>query len=584
MIRGIYGAVRDPNWGTVEPRFTSYDVVQGRRGFRIRFTAEHDRGEIGFTWRGEIDAEPNRVRFLMDGEATGTFLANRIGLCVLHPDSMAGAPVSVMTPYGTLRGHFPELIAPVSIFTNIRAIHHPVGTAGRLRLSFAGDLFEMEDQRNWTDASFKTFSTPLSLPVPRLIETTTAIRQEVVATIEARTRPAARHRDSPPPDIDFERVGAGPLPAVGTLSSDLVGRLAQSSIDRVRALGLSHIRVVTDPADGSSDLACQLAEAKALGLPIELDLSTDVDGDGVEETLQAVQAAGIDVARLLVFDRRSYVTTRRQVAVVREVAGRTGIRGLIGGGSRADFAQFNQADVPIEMLDAIAFRVTPQIHATDDESVMETLSGQAAAVRSARAMAGDRPIIVGPVTLRQLFNPVAADPADAVAPANETADPRQATLFGAAWTLGSIATLAASGASAITIHRTIGHGGILPGPEGRTSTVVRPLYHVLADLTCPVAPTRMTVGFAPGTVALGLAWAGNLRLLIANITDDRRDISVRLPAGGETRVRSLDDRSVQIATADPERFRAKMEPLRDSPILGLTLRPWSIATVERIIA
>ena len=29
-----------------------------------------------------------------------------------------------------------------------------------------GDVFEMEDQRNWTDASFKTYCTPLRQPFP----------------------------------------------------------------------------------------------------------------------------------------------------------------------------------------------------------------------------------------------------------------------------------------------------------------------------------------------------------------------------------------------------------------------------------
>ena len=29
-----------------------------------------------------------------------------------------------------------------------------------------GDTFEMEDQRNWTDASYKTYVRPLALPWP----------------------------------------------------------------------------------------------------------------------------------------------------------------------------------------------------------------------------------------------------------------------------------------------------------------------------------------------------------------------------------------------------------------------------------
>ena len=32
-----------------------------------------------------------------------------------------------------------------------------------------GDTWETEDHRNWTDASFKTYSRPLSLPYPYAI-------------------------------------------------------------------------------------------------------------------------------------------------------------------------------------------------------------------------------------------------------------------------------------------------------------------------------------------------------------------------------------------------------------------------------
>ena len=35
----------------------------------------------------------------------------------------------------------------------------------------------MEDQRNWTDASFKTYSTPLSEPIPVTVKAGTRISQ-----------------------------------------------------------------------------------------------------------------------------------------------------------------------------------------------------------------------------------------------------------------------------------------------------------------------------------------------------------------------------------------------------------------------
>ena len=48
-----------------------------------------------------------------------------------------------------------------------------------LTVELEGDLFEMEDQRNWTDGSFKTFSTPLALPVPFLLRAGQRIKQRL---------------------------------------------------------------------------------------------------------------------------------------------------------------------------------------------------------------------------------------------------------------------------------------------------------------------------------------------------------------------------------------------------------------------
>ena len=46
-----------------------------------------------------------------------------------------------------------------------------------------GDTFEMEDQRNWTDASYKTYVRPLALPWPYLIAKGETIDQKVTLTV-----------------------------------------------------------------------------------------------------------------------------------------------------------------------------------------------------------------------------------------------------------------------------------------------------------------------------------------------------------------------------------------------------------------
>ena len=61
---------------------------------------------------------------------------------------------------------FPEVIDPVQPIMNIRALTHEVVPGLKVTCSMLGDTFEMEDQRNWTDASYKTYVRPLGLPHP----------------------------------------------------------------------------------------------------------------------------------------------------------------------------------------------------------------------------------------------------------------------------------------------------------------------------------------------------------------------------------------------------------------------------------
>ena len=51
-----------------------------------------------------------------------------------------------------------------------------------------GDTFEMEDHRNWTDANFKTYCTPLAKPYPVRVESGTTIQQTVTVTLKGSLR------------------------------------------------------------------------------------------------------------------------------------------------------------------------------------------------------------------------------------------------------------------------------------------------------------------------------------------------------------------------------------------------------------
>ena len=81
-------------------------------------------------------------------------------------------------------GALPDAISPHQPFFDIAAITHEVAPGVRATVEFAGDVFEMEDQRNWIDASYKTYSTPLDLPQPVEVTAGTRVHQTVTLGIE----------------------------------------------------------------------------------------------------------------------------------------------------------------------------------------------------------------------------------------------------------------------------------------------------------------------------------------------------------------------------------------------------------------
>ncbi|MEJ7709389.1 MAG: hypothetical protein WKF84_05910 [Pyrinomonadaceae bacterium] len=90
---------------------------------------------------------------------------------MLHPiKECAGKTCVVKHDDGSLTASlFPFHVSPDQPFLDIRAISHELTKGFWADVVFEGEIFEMEDQRNWTDASYKTYCTPLRLALPVLI-------------------------------------------------------------------------------------------------------------------------------------------------------------------------------------------------------------------------------------------------------------------------------------------------------------------------------------------------------------------------------------------------------------------------------
>jgi hypothetical protein len=597
VVLRLYAAIRDRNWGTIEPTYRAYQLDQRGDGFTLAFTADNASGDVDFSWRGEITGTADgTIMATMDGAAGKAFLKNRIGWCVLHPMALAGTEATVQTPEGTVDGRFPDLISPHQPFIDMEAIAHETRNGGEVEIRFEGDLFEMEDQRNWTDASYKTYSTPLRLPYPVEIQPGDRVWQRVTIRATAGSTAVAAADETVRVAVDPSRVR--PLPAIGVGVAGHDDPLTEEDWALLRATRPAHLHVVLelDQPGWRERLARADGEASALDAALALEVVAGAD-DGLAELARALSQSTAPIAHILVFPNDGFVTTEEVLAAARAAFAAAGVAAPIGGGTRAYFTELNRATLPLDEMDVAAYTLNPQVHAFDNASLTESIAAQAETVRSARAFAGDRRLAVGPITLKPRFNPNASGPESEPAPGElpETVDYRQPSLFAAGWLAGSINSLGNAGADALTYFETTGWRGLIERRDHPLTVaafhswpgMVFPVYHVLADIgefrdgqLLPVA-----VDDELRVQALALRAGDRLRAILANMSDGPVEVALDAPGARDVLARRLDATTLRQAASEPEAFRASRQRVNvagDSVAIGLPA--FGLVTLDATLA
>lgn len=470
LLDRLYFAVRDPDWATLRLLMDEPVITRSSRAFLVTVRGTSAGTCAPFSFEIQFAGAPGSLEASVHYRPHCKVSINRIGFCLLHPLSFARTPVEFVTPTGTVRSEFPDLIAPQSPSTNLKRMTLRA-RAQVVDIEFFGDLFEVEDQRNWIDASYKTFSTPLSHPHPRTVLPDAELSQ--VVSMRWRGRPADTVF-KPQPPVRPRSPLAGP--AIGLSASRSSLPIRDTDITKLRALHPAWL-AVTLLLDQEWVPRWRRAaeEAAALGVPLDVTLVAKYPSE-IDDVDLGKGVGAVKVTRWQAYDSTSHVTTAALAQALHRLEERVGgdTRGRIAGGSRANFAELNRAaDVlPLNLLDEIVFAANPQVHAFDDASILQTPDGLADAVRTAVDLAQGRPVLVGPLTLAPMFNAVAAHPGRHI---DLPPDDRQHGVLASKW--ARLAVRAARGAAGVTIYETIGPWGVLDA-QG----VPSPAYAALADL------------------------------------------------------------------------------------------------------
>lgn len=563
IVRRVYVAVRDRNWGTIPGRITDLRQEVQEDSFRISFAMQHTAGEIDFRWQGTITGQASgRVRFEMRGRAKKGFPTNRTGICVLHAlKTCVGRPCTVEHVDGTTtEGMFPELVAPHQPFENIRAIRQTVEEVS-WSVRMEGETFEMEDQRNWSDGSFKTYCRPLKEKFPYALAEGEEVNQAVMVEVHAGPAAKEAHR-SHEVELDLTAMPQGTwVPQIGLTVADGFGGLDARNLAALASLRPRHLRLDLSMADARwRDRVLSFApNLTKLGVPLEVAIRlSDSAAEGLREFAALWRAMQLKVVRWIILPTHG-VTTVAQVNAARDVLASIDEAALFAGGTDADFVLINRTHPPSEKLDAISFALNPQVHASDNLSLMENLESQAQVVQSAAKLSGDGAVVVSPITLRQRFNPEARSPQTPdTRQLPPSVDLRQMSLLAAAWTLGSLAGL--SRADYLTYYETDGWRGVMQGSGSPAFPSlfpaepgeIFPVYHLLKTVLSfdPEYWSAVPVPDPLALAALLLEKPGRQRLLIANLTAETRKLALSLPQPAT--LGRLDRDAVLSASRDPE--------------------------------
>jgi hypothetical protein len=554
VLRAISYLVRDRDWGTYGPTLSNLTVSETETGFTVTYNARCD-GPTGMVLdiSAAIEGYANgTLTFKGTARSASGFETNRCGFCILHPIvGIAGTPVTVEHVDGAIENtKLPGLIEPWQPFKGMRAITHNALPGVSVECRMEGDAFEMEDQRNWSDASYKTYVRPLALPWPYQIRVNEPVTQQITLAITD-NRAASGNTLTCADDTAIIRLtpgtASGTMPAISLLITPEEAIASLALLQKPDAPRAQELLFHFDPTAGHDGSAlADFAEIAAIhpgitSLEIAVPCQRPLDEE-MQEIAAWMCSAGFAPDAIMVcpsIDRQSTPPGSQwpdcpPLETVYTAASKAFPQVRLGGGMLSYFTELNRKRVPVENLAFISHCTNPIVHAADDVSVMQTLEALPFITRSVRAIYGEKPYRLGPSTIPMRQNPYGSRTMDnpdcgRIPMANR--DPRHNGQFAAAFAAGYAASVLDANLETLTLSALTGPFGLYAGTDEPVEEGgKRPLHFVINGLAgiagqkwqaITSSDPRKVMAFAVETNTGRTAW-------IVNLTAKERSVDLEL--------------------------------------------------------
>ena len=460
VIRRIYLVFQDINW-TSRPFIIKdeiWEVADRSFSAKIKAQGSHDAKDLSVEL--EITgSESGEITYGFSASTAVSFMRNRLGLCLLHPVAgLAGRECELTKADGAVEiSRFPDAISPNQPFLNLSGISHKLQSGQVVSVNFKGEIFESEDHRNWSDASYKTYCTPISLPFPAQVTPGETLSQKITISISGEHTTAISKNESAVITVGAEEIE---LPEIGLGLSEDPAHLIVSEYAGFEDLAIKHLRLALN---GNSQIRSAVEKALLVTQQLKIDLDLAIKAESPQQ-LKAILEPIIEfkdqIRSFYIFSASEKTTPIGFIQAAEELLGD---KSKIIGGTDLYFTELNRNQGSVDFIDQVNFSINPQVHSFDDRTLIQNTASQKAIATNAHRIAKGKKVSIGPITLRPRYNPNATQPnkdlSNTALPSS--VDARQRTWLAEGWTAMSIRSIAESESiSTLTYFETLGWRGI----------------------------------------------------------------------------------------------------------------------------
>jgi len=557
LIDLLYTAIRPWDWSTLAAESHTEDVKVN--GSECIIT-------ISDTFAGALEAQTiitltTDNTFSVDYQLKGLaeYSVNRWGICFcLHSGDWMGSTVnSSGKTYTLLQDISPQRVidgVTQGLFPAANEMHFVAPDQRFIKVNSTGKVLEAEDQRNWTDNTYKIYSGSLSEPRPFVTSAGSIWKQSVKFEVGAPTSAAID-----PAKIVVREIEA--LPSIG-LQFNTEPLLSPDDLEKALVLlEIDHLRV-----NEESLTAQKIATTAASGLILEAALLSSNGGVALQTEVTQLSQRVPAGSRILI-QREG-----REIVEAADLPKNDSLSSYIPG-SDAYLVDLHRNKY--EFGSSVSYSMAPTVHSTDTETIFKTLYTQRESIEFAHKYLA-RQVFISPITFSTRGNPETGHSREErINFASPDAALRIRTLEGAAWTLGSIFALASAGAFSGSWHELFGEFGVIYSQQGATK--FSPTFHALSALGAHHAH-EITIATSLDNSWVAFENRETKRILVASLRPWSLEITAKVLAGYKS-IQSLRgdecDRASQIMD-----WWSYAETTPISADFPLTLAPFEIALIR----